>query len=449
MNFLPDAEFDIQVERRIREMIQVMPTIEPKLTFGILKESRGPIVRVTLENARIGDLCELIDADTGKVLPAEVVSVQEQDALLCPYGTLQGLSARTRVVATGAPLQIPVGDKLRGQILNAFGHPLNGERFNRYEFEHRPVRSESPNPVDRPLIDEIFPTGVRAIDSLITMGKGQRVGVFGEPGAGKSVLMSMIARHAEADVCVLALIGERGREVKEFLDRQLPPQLRENCVTVVSTSDRPSMERVVGAYTATTIAEYFRDQGKSVLLLMDSITRYARALREVGLAAGEAPARKGFPASVLSEMPLLVERPGKASKGSITAIYTILVDGDTLGDPIAEELRSLVDGHIVLSYETAQSGRYPAIDMLASKSRVMDEIVSREHQAKANNIRELISKYKEMELLIQVGEYQSGTDDLADVAIEKRDAIHQFLKQSVEEVERFDAMLERLSGIAG
>ncbi len=448
MNTLSTPQINLSLKKNIGNMVEALPGAKTKQVFGILKESRGPIVRVRLENARIGDLCELVDPDTGSIVPAEIVSVSEEDALLCPYGSVQGLSSKTRVVATGAPLQVPVGEKLCGHILDAFGQPLNGEKFNRADFEHRSVRAEAPNPIDRPLISEVFPTGVRAIDGMITMGKGQRIGIFGEPGAGKSVTMSMIARHAKADVVVLTLIGERGREVREFLDRQLPPDLRAKCVTIVSTSERPPMERVIGAYTATAISEHFREQGKSVLLLMDSVTRYARALREVGLAIGEAPARKGFPASVLSEMPHLIERAGGSSKGAITAIYTVLMDGDTLGDPVAEELRSLADGHIVLSYKTAQSGQYPAIDILASKSRIMDDVVSQEHKKDANYIRQLIDKYKEMELLIQVGEYQRGTDQIADLAVDKRDIIKSFLMQGTDDTSEFHDVVSMMRQIA-
>ncbi len=438
----------LSVSQRIKSMVKVMPEIRSRKTSGLFRESRGPIVRVTLQNARIGDLCELVDHDSKKKILAEVVSVREKDALLCPYGNIAGLSGKTQVIATGSPLKIPVGDKLLGETLNAFGQPLDGNSFSPHDFEYRPVRADTLNPVSRPLIDSVFSTGIRSIDSMITTGLGQRIGIFGEPGAGKSVLLSMIAKHAEADVCVLGLIGERGREVREFLDRQLPPEFRKNCITVVSTSDRPPMERVIGAYTATTIAEYFRDQGKSVLLLMDSVTRYARALREVGLAAGEAPARKGFPASVLSEMPQLIERSGRSESGTITAFYSILVDGDSLGDPIAEELRSLTDGHIILSPQLAQSGHYPAIDILASKSRIMNEITTRKHIKDANEIRQLLNKYQEIELLVQVGEYQSGVDELADLAIEKKDLIAEFMKQSTEEYDGFDETISRLEEIA-
>ncbi len=436
------------VSDSINNMINILPEIRPRKTYGIFRESRGPIIRVTLQNARIGDLCELVDNDSRKKVLAEVVSVQEKDALLCPYGNIAGLSGKTQVIATGAPLMVPVGRKLLGQTLNAFGQPLHGDPFLPHEFEYRPVRSGTPNPVSRPLIDTVFSTGIRSIDSMTTIGQGQRIGIFGEPGAGKSVLLSMIAKHARADVCVLALIGERGREVKEFLDRQLPPEFRKNCITVVSTSDRSPMERVIGAYSATTIAEYFRDQGKSVLLLMDSVTRYARALREVGLAAGEAPARKGFPASVLSEMPQLIERTGRSETGTITALYSILVDGDSLGDPVAEELRSLTDGHIILSPELARSGHYPAIDVLASKSRIMNEISSPAHIKYANEVRQLISKYQEIELLIQVGEYQNGVDEIGDLAIEKKDLISRFMKQNTEEYSDFAQTVSRLREIA-
>lgn len=436
-----------KLRNSISKMKEACRKLNTKEEYGILKETKGQLITVTLPGACIGDLCELINPNSSEIMLAEVISVQEENAILSPYGTTAGLSSRTRVLTTGEPLMVPVGQKLLGSILNAFGQPLSGEKFDKSDMAFRPVRTSSPSPVDRPLIKDVFATGIRAIDGLITLGKGQRVGVFGEPGAGKSVLLSMIAQKAEADVCVLALIGERGREVREFLDRQLPQEFRQNCVVVVSTSDRPSMERVIGAYTATTIAEYFRDKGHSVLLLMDSITRYARALREVGLAAGEPPARKGFPPSVLSEMPLLIERSGGTMEGSITAIYTVLMEADSLGDPVSEELRSLADGHIVLDYSIAQAGHYPAIDVLASKSRIMDEVVSEEHKQNSREIRKLMSKYKDIELLLQLGEYRVGSDALADSAIQRKELIDNFLQQSSEDFDEFSDIVPKLREI--
>ena len=433
---------------RLRKMVEKVPTIQTRRVYGILRECVGPLVRVTLANARIGDVCELIDPETNHKLLAEIVAVRDHDALLSPYGSAIGLSVQTQVFPTGEPLQIHVGEELLSRILDAFGKPLDGEALNETRLQTCCIRGEETNPMQRPLIDTTFPTGIRVIDAFNTIGAGQRVGLFGEAGAGKSQLLSMISHNAKFDVCVLGLIGERGREVREFLDRQLPEEARSKCVTVVSTSDRPPMERVTAAYTATTIAEYFRDQGYSVLLLIDSLTRYARALREVGLAIGEPPARRGFPASVFAELPKLIERSGRTDKGIITAIYAVLVEGDALGDPIVEEVRSLTDGHLILSMEKAQGGQYPAIDVLKSKSRVMDAIVPDSHQVAASHLRQLLEKYSEIELLLQVGEYSAGSDAIADEAIQKNESINSFLRQDVKECSDLtftQEMLERLA----
>lgn len=437
----------VSLPKSVGNMIKGLDHIHSRKRYGILRESIGPLVRVTLDSARIGDLCELVDAEQNLVVPAEVVAVRDNNALLSPYGSAIGLSVQTKVIPKEEPLKVPVGDQLLGKTLDAYGQPIDRSTLDLAKVDMQPIRKESFNPIDRPLINTIFSTGIRVIDSMITMGHGQRIGVFGEPGCGKSVLLSMIARNMTADVCVIGLIGERGREVREFLDRQLPPEFRDRCVVVVSTSDRPSMERVVGAYTATTIAEYFRDQGKSVVLLLDSITRCARALREVGLAAGEPAARKGFPPSVFAELPRLIERSGRTEKGSITAIYTVLVEGDALGDPIAEEVRSLTDGHIVLSKKKAQSGEYPAIDVLDSKSRVMDEIVSDSHKRASAHIRSLLQKFEEVELLLQVGEYKTGSDPLADEAISKRPQINQLFHQDSRDNMAFNQTLKMLESV--
>ncbi|MEM7620387.1 MAG: FliI/YscN family ATPase [Pseudomonadota bacterium] len=427
----PDLSYSF--EKTLEKVSDRVSAVKCRNRYGVLRESIGPLVRVTLDSARIGDLCDLVDADQGRKVPAEVVAVRDKDALLSPYGSAVGLSVQTKVIPRNEPLKVPVGNDLLGKTIDAYGRPLDGSALDLSKYKMWSVRKDTTNPIDRPLIDKVCMTGIRVIDSMTTTGHGQRIGIFGEPGCGKSVLMSMIARNVEADVCVIGLIGERGREVREFLDRQLPAKFRSRCVTVVSTSDRPSMERVVGAYTATTVAEYFRDQGKNVLLLVDSVTRYARALREVGLATGEPPARKGFPPSVFSELPKLLERSGRTNKGSITAFYTVLIEGDALGDPISEEVRSLTDGHIVLSKTKAQAGEYPAIDVLDSKSRVMDELVSDQHKKAASHVRSLLQKYNEVELLLQVGEYKSGSDGLADEAIRLRPNIQKLFQQGANE----------------
>ena len=434
-------------ENDLKKVIEQIPSLTPRKKQGLLKESTGALVRIKLDKARIGDLCDLVDQEQNLVLPAEIIAVQDNEALLSPYGSVHGLSAQVRVVPRHEPLSITVSEQLLGKVINAFGAPLSGENIILSDSLRKPVRNLSPNPLKRPLIKEVFQTGISVIDGMMTLGRGQRISISGEPGSGKSKLLSMIAHNAKVDVCVIGLIGERGREVQELLHRQLTVSARSNCITVVSTSDRPPMERVIAAHTATTIAEYFRDQGKSVLLLIDSITRFARALRELGLAAGEPPARKGFPPSVFAELPKIIERTGCTNLGSITAIYSILLEGDILGDPVVEEMQSLTDGHIVLNSEKAQAGQFPAVDILKSKSRVMGEITSVHHQKMSSHIRQLLKKYSEIELLLQVGEYQKGSEKLADEAITKYSKIQEVFQQEINTLRSFEHTQQEMEKI--
>jgi len=352
------------------------------------------------------------------------------------------------VVPTRKMHQIPVGENLLGRVLNGMGAAMDGKgplKPDRYY----PAYANPPNPLKRNIVDRPLPTGLRAIDGLIMCGEGQRIGIFAAPGVGKSTLLSMLANSSEADVNVLALIGERGREVREFIEYSLGEQGLRKSVVVVSTSDRPAMERLKAVYTATAIAEHFRDQNKKVLLMMDSITRYARALREIGLAAGEPPTRRGFPPSVFSSLPILLERAGCSDKGSITAFYTVLIEGDDMSEPVAEETQSLLDGHIILSRKLADAGHYPAIDVLASISRVMSAIAEVRHIKAANKLRSLLAKYREIELLVQIGEYKKGRDPAADEALDKIRRIDQFLQQDTSERTSLGETLNALFDISG
>jgi type III secretion protein N (ATPase) len=342
------------------------------------------------------------------------------------------------VIPTGQTMTTPVGDALLGRVIDSLGRALDGGApINRRE-SVRSLHGPAPNPLSRQLIDRSFHVGLRAIDGLLSCGEGQRVGIYGEPGSGKSWLLAQIVKNAEADVVVIGLIGERGREVREFIARQLGDEGLKRAVLVVATSDRSPIERLKAAYVATAIAEHFRDDGRRVLLLIDSITRFARAAREIGLAAGEPPTRRGFPPSIFATLPQLIERAGMGERGSVTAFYTVLVEGDGTGDPIAEETRGILDGHIVLSRALASSGHFPAIDILASRSRLMEAVITREHGIEAGRLRALLARYAEIEFLIQVGEYKQGADKVADEAVAKIDDIRSFLRQPADERTTFE-----------
>ncbi|MDK1378209.1 MULTISPECIES: type III secretion system ATPase SctN [unclassified Sinorhizobium] len=447
---LPAAAFNNSSQDYIERFFQlagreVAQTSTMRLRGRVL-QIVGTIIRATVPGARIGDLCMLRNRENHFELSAEVVGVQHDIAILTPLGELQGLSTRTEVIPLGKPLMAPAGWNLLGRILDGLGRPLDEPTHGPLLSETRvPVHGDAPDPLNRRMIDNVLPLGVRALDGLLTCGEGQRMGIFAAAGGGKSTLLSMLARGAAVDLTVVALIGERGREVQEFIEHNLGAQARSRSVLVVATSDRPAVERVKAAYVATAIAEWYRDQGQRVLLLMDSVTRFARAQREIGLAAGEPPAQRGFPPSVFATLPRLVERAGNNDCGSITAFYTVLVEGDDMAEPVADEIRSVVDGHIVLSRTLAMSNHYPAIDILASVSRVMSTIVSSRHEKLAGRLRELMAKYQEVELLIRVGEYKQGADPLADTAIAKIDDIRSFLRQSRREQIGFQTMLHKLT----
>lgn len=429
---------------------------------GRVVEARGTMIKATGIVARIGEICilsaasEQINSDQNAGtdstagansrhrLLAEVVGVSGEFTLLTPLGEIAGISTVTEVIATGRIQQIPVGDALLGRVLNATGVPMDGlpAPINQ---SMRDIQSAPPNPLLRAPISRALPTGVRAIDSLLTCAEGQRIGIFAAAGGGKSTLLGMLARGAKADVVVVSLVGERGREVNEFLEDSLGAEGRKRAVVVVATADRPALERARAAMTATAIAEEFRDQGKRVLLLVDSVTRHARALRDIGLAVGEPPTRRGFPPSVFSALPQLVERAGNGERGSITAFYSILVEDEEQPDPIAEEMRSLLDGHIVLSRKLGGAGHFPAIDVLDSASRVMNRVTSKAHQAAAREARKSLGKYREIELLIQLGEYKPGSDADADEAIARWPKLNAHLRQAAEQLVGFDSNLVSLN----
>ncbi len=437
----------LEIVPRLQEAVNAADTRPVK---GRVKRIAGNLIHATVPNARLGEVCTLRDASSGVTSYAEIVGFDDTVAMLSPLGQLQGLSTSTEVSTTGRFLDVPVGEALLGRVLDGFGNPLDSaEKGSLPKMPARPLLNTAPPALSRRIIDRPLSLGLRAMDGLLTCGEGQRIGIYGEPGTGKSLLLGQILRTSGADINVIALVGERGREVGEFIERQLSAEARARSVVVVATSDRSSVERVKGAQTAMTIAEYFRDQGARVLLVADSITRLARALREIGLAAGEPPTRRGFPPSVFTALPSLFERAGMAARGSITAFFTVLVEGDGTSDPVAEETRGLLDGHIVLSPKLVRAGHFPAIDVAASLSRVMIDVVSPEHLTAAQKVRRLISKHSEIEFLIQVGEYQPGGDKLADEAIAKWPAIEQFLRQSSREHSNFDDTLQLLRSLAG
>ncbi len=429
----------------VAELSHTVARVMPLAMRGRVSKAIGMMIDATGIQAHVGELCELVTPGEPPLL-AEVVGFRDNTAILTPLGSTTGISALTEVVPTGRGHDCPVGPALLGRVLNALGEPIDGlgtvASVSRWAVHREPVA-----PLARRLISRPLRTGVRAIDGLLTLGEGQRIGVFSPPGVGKSTLLGMLARGSTADVNVIALVGERGREVKEFLERNLGPQGLARTVMIVSTSDRPPMERIKSAYVATTIAEYFRDQGAKVLLLVDSLTRFARAQREIGLASGEPPTRRSYPPSIFSMLPQLLERAGQGANGSISAIYSVLTEGDDENDPIAEEVRSILDGHIVLSRKLAARNQFPAIDVLASVSRVMAQVVARGHLAAAADFRLLLAKYQELELLIQIGEYRPGADLEGDRAVQLRAAMRDFLSQAADESTPFAesvAALERL-----
>jgi len=413
---------------------------------GCVVQAFGTSLTVSGIPARIGQRCKITDKNSGKVLTADVVGLKDGNAILFPLGNLSGVAIDSDVTVDENESTVPISESLCGCVLNGMGEPISELKPDTNAVRY-PLDSDSPNPLTRPPISEQFATGVKSIDSLLSVGEGQRLGIFAMAGGGKSTLLAMLAKYCVADVIVIGLIGERGREVREFIEHNLGEEGLRRSVLVVATSDRPAMERIKAGLTATAIAEGFRDQGKRVLLLMDSVTRYGRALREVGLSIGEPPVRRGFPPSVFAELPKLFERTGTNERGSITAFYTVLAEDESGTDPIAEETRSILDGHIVLSRKLGEAGHYPAIDVLGSISRVFPNITSEEHQKAAIHLRALLAKYRDLEFLIQVGEFDEGNDALADEAVAKYDRINQFLRQPTSESHDLDQTIAQLQGL--
>lgn len=433
----------------------LLDSLETKVTSfsalrfdGKITQVLRSTLRANLPNVRVGELCKIVFEDSDRTILAEVSGFQGAEVLLSPLDDMTGVSIGTRVIPTGETHHVGVGDTLLGRVLSGVGLPLDEHVKGPLVTHHSyPVETSAPKAMLRKPIVKPLEVGIRAIDGLLTCGEGQRMGIFAAAGGGKSSLMAMLAKNADVDVTVVALIGERGREVREFIEQQLGDAGMKKAVVIVATSDEPAMQCVKAAYTATAVAEYFRDQNKKVLLLMDSVTRYARALREVGLALGEAPTRRGFPPSVFSMLPRLVERAGQSDKGSITAFYAVLVEGDDMNEPVADETRSLLDGHIILSRKLASANHFPAIDILESRSRIMDHIVRPAHAVSSAKVRELMSSYSDVELLVKIGEYEEGSDPLSDQAIKAYPGIRKFLIQSSNEAVSFTDTTKRLTEV--
>lgn len=430
------ATFDAKKYSKAYDMTYFKKMGKVVNVVGLTIESAGP-------DAKMGDLCRIYkEGRSGEYILSEVVGFKNKHTLLMPYEVTDRIGGGCVVESEGAPLSVMVGDDLLGKTLDGLGRPINGEEI--HCLQSYPIEAPAPDPLKREIIDTILPLGVKAVDGLITIGKGQRIGIFAGSGVGKSTLMGMFARNTRADINVIALIGERGREVREFIERDLGEEGMKRSVLVVATSDKPALERKKAAQTATAIAEYFRDKGKDVLLMMDSLTRFSMAQREIGLASGEPPVTRGYPPSVYSEMPKLLERAGRNEVGSITGLYTVLVDGDDFNEPITDTARSILDGHIMLNRKLAHKNHYPAIDVLQSISRCMSQISEPEHKKAAGRLKNVLATYNDAEDLINIGAYKKGSNPDIDFAIDKIRAVNEFLLQGTEEKIPFEEEIERL-----
>lgn len=428
------------------KLIEHIDELELTTVHGRITEVVGTLIKAIIPQVKMGEVC-LIKRE-GEPLLSEVVGFTKEEVFLSPLGELKGIGPSSEVIPLKLALHVKVGNELLGRVLDGLGNPLDVKEKGPLEVnETSSIYNSPPDTLKRKKISEPLSTGVRCIDGVLTCAVGQRMGIFAAAGGGKSTLLGMIARNARADVNVIALIGERGREVREFIEHDLGKEGLERSVIIVSTSDQSAQLRLNAAYVGTAIAEYFRDQGKSVILMMDSVTRFARAVREIGLAAGEPPARAGYTPSVFAVLPKLLERSGNSDKGSITAFYTILVAGDDMNEPVADEVRSILDGHIILSSELARQYHYPAIDVLGSASRVITSIIDREHLKVIGQVREVLANYKKIELLLRIGEYKSGSDKAADFAIKYIDVVNQFLKQKVDEKSTFEQTVSQLKNL--
>ncbi len=429
------------------EYADLMAKVDPIRVNGRVTQVVGLLIEATGPQNPVGDICQIITPQGP--LPCEIVGFRRGSVLLMPLIHTEGIRQGSEVIPTGMPLTMPAGEELLGRLLDGLGHPIDDKGDLPPGITHVPINREPPNPFTRKRITEPLPTGVRAIDGLLTIGGGQRMGIFAGSGVGKSTLMGMICRQSQADINVVALIGERGREVREFLEKDLGPEGMRRSIVVVATSDRPALVRVKTAFAATAIAEYFRDKGKNVMLMMDSVTRFALAQREIGLAVGEPPTTRGYTPSVFSLLPKLLERAGTARKGSITGIYTVLVEGGDMDEPVADAVRGILDGHLVLSRELAHQNVYPAIDILSSISRLMPEITQKRHYENAGKLRNIYSTFAKNSDAISLGAYKAGSDPKIDEAIQKHPLIESFIKQGITEVVNFQNSLDSLSRIVG
>ncbi len=425
--------------KKVEECNSIKASGKVVRVVGLTIESEGPLVH-------LGEHCYIKLLNSSNKIDAEVVGFHNDKVLLMPLGDMKGIGHGCEVIPSGRTLSVPVGESLLGRVVDGLGNPI--DKKDPIEMEkYVTIDNEAPDPLERKNIREVLNVGVKAIDSCLTIGQGQRVGIFAGSGVGKSTLLGMISRNSSAQVNVIGLIGERGREVKEFLENDLGEEGMKNTVVIVATSDKPALVRLKGAAVATAIAEYFRDKGYSVMLMMDSLTRYAMAQREVGLAVGEPPATRGYTPSVFAELPKLLERTGNSDKGSITGLYTVLVDGDDMNDPIADTVRGILDGHIVLSRSIAARNHYPAIDVLQSISRVMNNIVNEEHSYLNRKLREVLAIYKEAEDLINIGAYKEGSNKKIDYAIEKIEEVETLLKQGIHEPSNLESTFGLMKSI--
>ncbi|MHC4267039.1 MAG: FliI/YscN family ATPase [Planctomycetota bacterium] len=437
-----------KVEKMFKKYHEKLSNVNTTNLTGTVSRATSMLIESLGPEVHVGELCRLTTHSGDRPVLAEVVGFKDKKTLLMPIADMHGISPKSEVVATGQPLKIKLGMSLKGRILDGLGNPMDDKSPINYD-EKRPIYNDAPDPLDRPLITEQISTGVRAIDSMLTCGKGQRIGIFAGSGVGKSTLLGKIARSSKADVNVIAMIGERGREVREFIENNLGDEGMKKSVVVAVTSDKPVVVRLKGAFVATTIAEYLRDQGMDVMLLVDSITRLANAQRELGLAVGEPPTTRGYTPSVFSVLPRLLERTGMTSKGSITAMYTVLVDGDDFNEPISDTVRSILDGHIILSRKLAAQNHFPAIDILDSVSRCMIDIVSSEHLQAAQKLKTAYAVYKEAEDMINVGAYVAGKNQRIDYAISKYDVVTEYLKQGVDEKSKNEEDIDKLIEMMG
>lgn len=448
------ASYQDKLDQKFRSISKNIALIEPYQIEGKVSSVISNMITSCLPGVMIGDMCQVYDSNIS--ILAEVVAIDGKCVKLLPYDEVSGISQNTKIRKYGNGFNIGVSNGLIGKIVNGFGNVIadmqnqvGDSSSDIVAVKKVPIAATAPDPMERLIIDDKLITGITAIDMFITCAKGQRVGVFAGPGMGKTTLMGMIIRNTDADVVVVCLIGERGREVKEFVELELNQEIRKKCILVVATSDRPPVEQIKCPFVAQTIAEHFRNQGKNVLLFVDSITRFARAQREVGLSAGEPITRGGYPPSVFMAFPKLMERAGKTKEGTITALYTVLMEGEDIQeDPIADEIKSIIDGHIILSRKLAETGHFPAINILSSLSRVADRVISKQQLDAARHIRLLISRYLELEFILRVGEYKQGQNPIDDEAIAKHEEIKHFLIQNPTDKTNFDSMLNKLVNIA-